>query len=72
MIDVLRQLYTHEAGHSALEDKFEEVIHDISQKKKENEYMRKKLRDIENRIKRANLTLINIKGQKEENEVVKG
>lgn len=34
--------------------------------------MRKKLRDVENGIKRANLNLMTTKGQNEENEVIKG
>ena len=34
--------------------------------------MRKKLRNGENGIKRANLNLMNTKGQNEENEVIKG
>lgn len=52
--------------------RFEKAIHNASQKDKENEYMRKKLRDGENGIKRAKLNLMNTKGQNEENEVIKG
>lgn len=61
-------MYTHEARHSTLEDRFEEVVHNASQKYEENKCMRKKLRDIENRIKRVKLSLMNVKGQNEEKD----
>lgn len=53
------RLLIHEARYSTLEDRFEEIIHNASEKDRKNEYMRNKLRDIENRIKRTNLNLMN-------------